>query len=177
VNTIKSVIGVLLICSAFVGPASLAGQDTDVSIAYAGSGFDLGDPDADGAALNIFMMDAKGAFGKSSMTLLSEFALDTDGSVSCPEGFPVPFDLVRFASTLTTANLDQLWGWYTSGYLCMTADLTQWVGETSGVYFGGTGRFQQATGEWTSSYSGANFDLDSGYRTISGVSEGTVTTP
>jgi hypothetical protein len=59
----------------------------------------------------------------------------------------------------------------------MTNDNMAWIGEAGGVYIGGTGRFQGATGEWTTEYSGANFDADSGYRTISGTIEGTVNTP
>ena len=176
-NTLKFFIGVLLLCGAFGAPACFAGNDTDISVSYAGSGFDLVDPDEDGYAINIFMTESKGTFGKSSMTVLSEFAPDTDSSVSCPAGFDLPFDLVRCVTTLTTANVDQLWGWYTGGYLCMTADHLQWVGQAGGVWIGGTGRFQQATGEWTTNYAGANFDLESGYRTITGTMEGSVTMP
>lgn len=156
-----------------------AGKDkvTDLSVTYAGAGFDLTDPNGDGYPINVFITEGKGTFGKSSLMVLSEFAEDTDSSVTCPEGFDQAFDLVRCVTTMTTPQVDQLWGWFTGGYLCMTSDNMAWVGEASGIYIGGTGRFQRATGEWTTEYSGANFDADSGYRTISGTIEGTVNTP
>jgi hypothetical protein len=175
-NTMKYLVGALLLGGALAAPACFADGDTDISITYAGTGFGLVDPDADGFSIGIMLTEAKGTFGKSGFTILYEFALDTDASVSCPAG-DLPLDLVRNVAILTTANLDQLWGWFTGGYLCVSPDMTRWVGGASGNWIGGTGRFQQATGEWTSSYSGANFDLESGFETISGTLEGTIIEP
>ena len=178
-NTSKCLAVALLLFGVLGAPTVFAGKDkvTDLSATFAGAGFDIVDPDADGYPINVFMTEVKGTFGKSSLIFLSEFAEDTDSSVTCPPGFEQAFDLVRCVTTLTTANVDQLWGWFTGGYLCMTNDNMAWVGGASGAYFGGTGRFQGATGQWSTEYSGANFDAESGYRTISGTIVGTVNTP
>lgn len=171
----KCFLAALFFCGMFVAPTCFAGKETDVNVTYAGAGFDLTDPDADGYAMNVFLTESKGTFGKSSFMVLSEFANPVYPHADCAVGF-MHFDLVRCVSTWTTANLDQLWGFYTDGYLCMNA-AGDWYGEASGTYNGGTGRFNMATGEWTTEYSGANFDHDSGYRTISGTVTGTVIEP
>jgi len=178
-NISRSLAVALLFFGAVGATDCFAGNDkvTELSAIFAGAGFNLSDPNQDGYPMNVFMTEVKGTFGKSSLMLLSEFAEDTDSSVTCPVGFDQAFDLVRGVTTMTTPQVDQLWGWFTSGFLCMTNDNMAWVGEASGVFIGGTGRFQGATGEWTTEYSGANFDADAGYRTISGTIEGTVDTP
>lgn len=178
-NISKCLAVALLFFGVLGATTCFAGKDkvTDLSVTYAGSGFNLTDPDEDGYPMNVFMTEVKGTFGKSSLMVLSEFAEDTDSSVTCPLEFPKAFDLVRCVTTMTTPHVDQLWGFFTGGYLCMTNDDMAWIGEAGGVYIGGTGRFHGATGYWTTEYSGANFDAESGYRNISGTIEGTINTP
>jgi hypothetical protein len=176
-NSIKGLLGLLLCCGWLFAPVTFAGGNTTVSIAYAGTGHDVGAKDEFGLALNWFENESVGTFGKSSSTILSKFAPDFDGTVSCPDEFPLAFDLVRCVTTVTTANLDQLYGIFTDGWLCMAEDRLSWIGAANGVWFDGTGRFDGASGAWTSEYSGDNLEAESGFRTIAGTFYGTLEMP
>lgn len=156
-NTIKYLIGALLLCGAFVAPGSFAGNDIDLQLAFAGSGYDLPNSDPDVTVMNFFVTDAKGTFGKSSITILSKFAFNPAPSFGCPAGFDLPFDLVGLATTMTTAHVDQLYGGLVDGWLCMTPDNMQWIGGVNGDWIGGTGRFEQASGTWVGDLCGIQF--------------------
>lgn len=173
-NTLKYLIGALLLCGAFVAPACFAGKDIELQLAFAGSGYNLPNPEADVTVINFFVTDAKGTLGKSSLTILSKFAFNPAPSFGCPAGFDLPFDLVGLATTQTTAHVDQLFGGLIDGWLCMTPDYLQWVGGVNGEWIGGTGRFEQASGAWSGTYAGFNFDAVTGYKTITGTIEGTL---
>jgi hypothetical protein len=169
----KSLVG-LLLCGVLMAPAGFAGGPTKLLVKYAGSGYDVSDKDAYGMAINILLTDTMGTFGDSTTSILSEFAPDMDDSVSCPSEYPLAFDLVRCMTTMTTAKLDMLYGVFTDGWLCMSLDQYEWIGEANGVYFDGTGRFKDATGTWSTEYLGNNLDADAGYRTITGTITGSL---
>jgi len=170
----KSLIGLLLLCGVFAAPSGFAKGPIHVSLKYSGAGYDVSEKDADNMAINILLNDGKGTFGPVNMAILSEFAVDTDASVSCPAEYPLAYDLVRAMTTMTAANLDMLYGTFIKGWLCMSADLYEWIGGVEGVWFDGTGKFKGATGVWSGQYLGNNLDEDSGFRTITGNISGTL---
>jgi hypothetical protein len=165
--------------SMLVGPITNA-ADQSFTYRYTGYGFDTatdvypaGEPD--GFPVNITNAVGKGS-GVALVAITAEFAPDLLGSVNCPDGYTVPFFLVYSSNVVTFADRSQTTGFSDNGWLCLTADLTAYVGAVEGFITGGTGRFAGATGEFESTFDGMNIDPFFGFRTIRGESRTTLWT-
>ena len=175
----KILIEMVLVLSmlAFVSPLAAKGGQP-VNLEYAGYGYDTSfEMEPDGFPANLTHARGKGTFGNSTVAITVEFYFDESQAVNCPEGYDLPFGVVpnnMWAFTITAANHDQVYGLFNTGYLCMTADHLHWVGETQGFYVGGTGKYVDASGEWTSSFQGMNLEPVTGFRSITGEVRGTL---
>jgi hypothetical protein len=159
----------------------LASGEKPVSINYAGFGYDTSNEVIeDGMPISLTQADGKGTFGNSSIAITVEFALTQDTIESCPADYPVHGWVVPenyWAVTITFPDLSQVFGFFNEGWICLTEDLRYYTGETHGIYYGGSGRFHGASGEWVSHWEGANLDPTIGFRSIKGDIKGILSLP
>lgn len=162
----------LLCMGILFAPLGSAGE-TSISARYAGSGWNTY---ADGFVpggfpVSLTVVAQKGTFGDADLVITTEWV--ANASVSCPDGYPVKVSLV-YASTVTTfADQSQLFGVAQSGWICGSPE-GGYLGEVSGAYVGGTGRFEGATGDFVSKFDGAYLEPNLEFRSIRGTVEGSV---
>jgi hypothetical protein len=164
----------VLLCFALLASPLASAAETPLQIKYAGFGFDtkIDGQVPDDQTVTLSQGRAEGSFGASEIAITAEFEL-VGVDDRCPTGYPLRFDLVYSATVLTFKDHSQLFGFSWNGWLCASAT-GGYVGEVYGVYAGGTGRFEDASGEFMSKYSGAYLDPSIGFRSIAGTAEGTV---
>lgn len=157
--------------SMLVGSLATA-ADQSVTYGYTGYGFDTATDTYPVDTPDGFPVSVTNAVGKGSgvtlVAITAEFAPDMLGSVTCPDGYTVPFFLVYSSTVSTFADRSQTTGFSDNGWLCLTSDLTAYVGAVEGYVTGGTGRFEGATGYFESTFDGMNIDPFFGFRTIRG---------
>lgn len=161
----------LVTAGMLVAPLATANEQS-FTYWYTGSGFDtatdtypVGEPD--GFPVSVTTAVGKGS-GVALVAITAEFAPDLLGSVTCPEGYTLPFVLVYSSNVATFSDRSQTTGFANDGWLCMTDDRISWVGHVEGFVTGGTGRFEGATGTFKSTFDGMNIDPFFGFRTIRG---------
>lgn len=168
---------------AMIAAASLAVADKGkpVYMKYAGYGHDTAvDFIPDGFPTNLTHAEGKGTFGRSTMVISSEFIQDESQMENCSEGYDLSFAVVPdnyWAFITTAADHSQVFGLFNSGWLCMTADMMRWEGQSQGFFVGGTGRYEGAEGTWVSTYQGVNLDPVTVLRSITGETTGTLYLP
>ena len=174
---IKLGLGVMLLLVPFLATASYA-KDVRISGKWAGSvvqvGFNL---NGDDVSANLIDAQIKGSFGMKSLDVLSEYA---PVGLCATEPDIWQFSFLYAKPVLTFANGDQLWGTMESGYMCMHSLTAEYAGDGYGIFTGGTGRFEGATGTFTVTYSGKNLTLLTlgfGFAPISGDIVGTLVLP
>jgi hypothetical protein len=165
-STIVACLGVLF------APISRAGE-TPISIRYAGSGWDTHVDGfvPDGSNVSLTTGTAQGTFGNSTITITTEWV--TDDTVTCPAAYPLKYSLIYSASILTFPEQSQLFGIAQSGWICATNEGV-YYGEVTGAYVGGTGRFENVTGDYVSKFDGAYLEPNLSFRSIRGTAEGRV---
>jgi hypothetical protein len=150
------------------------GDKVGETLAYAGSGFDTAaDPNEDGFPVGVYQVRGQGTFGRSEMSATAEFVPDAE--VECPadEGY-VGLSFVYGAITHTFADLSQLFGVGTQGWICFNPVSGHYFGYNKGDYVNGTGRFESDTmplepiGWWESTWDGWNLDPAVVYRSFRG---------
>jgi hypothetical protein len=165
--TLVACIGVLF------GPIAAAGE-RPTSISYVGFGYyTSADTNYDGFPVGLSLADANGSLGPARSAITSEWYISPR---VCREGYDLPFALVNSSFVLTFSDQSQLFGSSQDGWLCLNSTTGAHYGETVGVYNGGTGRFEGATGEWTTTFDGVSLDPSIGFRTIRGTGTGTLVT-
>ena len=155
-------------------------------IQWSGSGWDTSlDNFDDGYPVNITVAEARGSFGVSRIEVSCEFSADDLGDiegVECAEGYGTLLGVLYSAHVSTFENLDQLYGASNEGWMCVNMTTGHYYGEIHGGYAGGTGRFAQAEGWWSTTFEGQNLELPEavtglepvGFRSISGKMHGEV---
>lgn len=152
--------------------------DKDVRIVLVGTGEDTSfDPNQDGLPVGFSRGEFHGTFGNGTFTITSEFIVVPH---PCPAGHDIPLNVVKVSTIMTFSGKDQLFGGSTDGWMCVSSATGHYVGEIHGVTIGGTGRFEGATGEWTSTYDGFNqppvfVEPVVGFRSFQGEMVGTLT--
>jgi hypothetical protein len=159
-------------------PASQAGT-VSVASTYAGSGYDTAvDNFDDGLPVSLSFTQAKGSFGAQRLDISAEFY---PSDVDCRTGYSIEGGLVYSASVTTYADHSQNFGFSDSGWICVHPETGHYYGEVYGVYGGGTGRFEGASGEWISTFEGNNLEPAGlepvGFRTVVGTVKGTMVLP
>lgn len=172
---LHTAIAIFVLISAMASEAWAA----PISVTFAGTGYDTSvDNLGDGLPINISLGDAKGSFGASRVDISAEFfPLD----VECESGYEFEVGLLYAASAITFENQSQLFGFSNQGWMCINMSNGHYYGQAIGVYGGGTGRFEGATGEWVTDFDGFRLEPPGlspvGFRSISGVTKGNVELP
>lgn len=153
-------------------PAGLA-REAPISIRYAGSGWDTHVDGfvPDGSNVSLTTGTAQGTFGNSTITITTEWVIDE--TVNCPDAYPIKYSLIYSASVLTFPERSQLFGIAQSGWICATSGGV-YYGEVTGAYVGGTGRFENATGDYVSKFDGVYLEPNLSFRSIRGTAEGRI---
>lgn len=155
-----------------------------ISIRYAGTGFDTSyDNSDDGLPIDISIANAKGSFGAKRVEVAAEFMVPLQ-DFDCEPGYDVKLG-VSFAAPVTTfENFDQLLGFsWQGGWMCVNANTGHHYGHVEGIFTGGTGRFEGATGTWMTDFEGFNLEPawlipnPVGFRTFTGQFVGNVEFP
>lgn len=181
IRSMKIGVGAMLLALLFTWTTSYA-RDVPVSINWSGtftdSPIDVVD-DGAGLSANVIEAQASGSFGAKGVSVLTEF---TPGAFLCDEdgnGLPddgvLPLIMAYSKPVITFANGDQLWGSVTQGSACLSVLTGYFTGEAKGVYTGGTGRFEGASGSFVVPFWGKNLtiaELGVGYGAIQGEVKG-----
>lgn len=164
---------------AFVSPV-FAKDDLNVNVKFAGTGYNTTvELVEDGFPVNLTQARGKGTFGNSTIAITAEFEQDESVLENCPEGYVVPVAIVSipeqfWAMTITASDHSQVYGFFNEGWMCLTEDWEDWVGETYGVFLGGSGRYECASGDWVAHFQGKNLDSSIGFRSITGDMQGSL---
>ena len=165
----------LVACAGLLAaPVASAGEKV-IHTRYAGVGYDtVVDTNGDGLTVGLTLADQQGTFGQAQLAITSEwYVFPRD----CRDGYDLPFALVNSVALATFADQSQLFHFSTGGWICVSTTTGAYYGEVYGVYSGGTGRFAEATGTYTTRFEGQNLDPSIGFRSIRAISEGRLTTP
>ena len=179
---LRFLLGPVLLALLFVFTASYAGEKPIVA-AWEGTVIDTAinvvpaEPPAPDLLANFIDAQVSGSFGPASMGVLSEFTF----AGFCDAEETVLYLVMVYSKPITTfKNGDQLWGDITSGDMCLDTVTGEFSGSGQGLYTGGTGRFDGATGSFFVEFAGTNLTLPTlgvGYGVIYGRSEGTIDLP
>jgi hypothetical protein len=169
---------VALLFAPFMAATSHA-RDVPVKISYTGSIVPIPvDLNTDGSLATVVDAQSKGTFGASMSHIVTEW---TPTGGLCDDGY-VQFALIHSAAVVTFKNGDQLFGaGFGDGWMCLDLDPAGtgfFYGEAYGDFTAGTGRFEGASGSFTSPFTGNNTTLTSfgyGFGPIQGSFEGKVT--
>lgn len=158
----KAIFAVILGLGLLYSQASAA-DGRPIQWKYAGTGIDIDN-------VGFTQANGQGTFGNFALASTTDFetVLPTG---KCPDGY-TELSLVYSATSLTFADQSQVFGIAFYGWSCVAPD-GHYYGEFGGD-LGGTGRFEGATGEFTSPFSGVFLDPSVGFRSITGTVEGTV---
>ncbi len=165
----------LLACVGLLfAPVSIAG-DKVIAARYAGVGYDTSvDTNGDGLYVGITLADWQGTFGQAKLAITTEWYVFPR---ACRDGYDVPLALVNSAALITFADQSQLFAFSKDGWLCLSSSTGAYYGEVYGIYNGGTGRFTDATGSYTTKFEGQGLDPTIGFRSIRATIEGSLTKP
>lgn len=165
-----------LLLTPFMAATSYA-REVPVKISYTGSLVPVPvDLNADEIQATVVDAQSKGTFGASMSHIVTEWT-----PTGLCEGGYVQFSLIHAAVIVTFSNGDQLFGAGPgSGWMCLDLDPAgegYFYGEAYGDFTGGTGRFDGASGSFSSPFTGNNItitDFGYGFGPIHGSIEGTV---
>ena len=163
--------------------ATSSAKEVPIRIDYAGTLVPI-PVNLGGGPTGATMLDAQsnGSFGASMSHIITEWV---SGGGSCESDYPgYDYYMLLHASVVVTfSNNDQLFGtgayWNSdlSGWMCLNPDNGYFVGVAEGGFTGGTGRFEGASGSFSSPFSGYNltvFDFGFGSGPIQGTIEGRI---
>ncbi len=151
-----------------------------ISLRYTGTGWDTTvDNFDDGFPVTISIADAKGSHGASKVEITGEWMVGDFEGVDCEDYDE--FVLVFSASVATFVNQSQLFAFSDLGWMCLNTVSGHYYGKVFGIYNGGSGRFEGATGQWMTDYSGFFLEPPTlktiGFRSITGSVKGNVDLP
>jgi len=172
---IEAFAATLLACVGLLfAPVSIAG-DKVIAARYAGVGYYTSvDTNGDGLNVGITIADWQGTFGQAQLAITTEWFVFPR---ACRDGYDVPLALVNSAALATFADQSQLFAFSRNGWLCLSSSTGAYYGEVYGIYNGGTGRFMDATGSYTTKFEGQSLDPTIGFRSIRATIEGSLTNP
>jgi hypothetical protein len=188
-TTSKTVLKGALVALALSLASTGAAWAAPIHVTWTGSGWDTHvDNLEDGWPVNLISAMATGSFGAKRAEIATEFyvADPEDFDITCKPGYDMFFGIVLSTSVVTFEAHDQLFAFSNSGWMCLSTAMElngHFYGEAYGVYGGGTGRFNGATGEWMTTFEGNNLEMPEavsglipvGFRAISGEIKGHVT--
>jgi hypothetical protein len=146
---------VALLLAPFMVATSYA-REVPIKISYTGSIVPIPvDVDDDEAVATVVDAQSKGSFGASMSHIVTEWT----PTGLCDDGY-VQFALIHSAVVMTFSNGDQLYGAGPgNGWMCLDLDPAGdgfFYGEAYGDFTDGTGRFEGASGSFSSPFTGNN---------------------
>lgn len=163
------ILGALFYIGVLLAPIGVAGEEA-VSVRYDGIVFaTAADSNDDGYPMNVTQARAQGTFGDAVLWVAAEWIKH---SRECPEGFDLSLGLVNDSFAYTLADLSQVFGSASDGWLCMNSVSGAYFGEVAGIYKGGTERYKEASGEYVSKFEGITLDPTVGFRSVHGTVKG-----
>jgi hypothetical protein len=134
------------------------------------------DTNNDTLSVGLTQANGQGTFGNFALASTTEFTPITPTG-RCPDY--TELSLVYSATVLTFADQSQLFGIANAddGWARLNMSTGQYFGEIDGDYEGGTGRFEGATGEFTTTFQGVILDPAVNFESITGTAEGTFNRP
>lgn len=135
------------------------------------------DSNGDDMTAGLALGETKGSPGSGQLRGTIEFApplppgVGTDCSAT-----ELQFNLVAGGSVQTFADLSQLFFENTSGYFCLDLDTGAATSVTEGIYTGGTGRFEGASGSATVAVT-VGLDVAADISVVNGTIVGTLVLP
>jgi hypothetical protein len=170
---------VLVVLTITFGLSSVCqAQAMDYKATYNGTVLDTSfDTNADGSLVDVVRGSGKGTFGQSDSVVVTEFLpLGVTGECESEDDFRLMVIDNRGVTTYSKGEQLILLG--TDGYLCLDFATGEYEGMASGTFDGGTGRFENAYGDWESRFSGRNLTfpvgLPYGFGSINGLTTGTL---
>jgi hypothetical protein len=171
----KAIFAVIL-CLGLLPSQASAADGTPIQMKYAGTGINTAvDTNSDGFHVGLTQANGQGTFGNFALASTTEFTPITSTG-RCPTG-NIELSLVYSATVQTFADQSQAFAIANDGWSCLNMSTGQYFGEIDGDYVGGTGRFEGATGEFTTPFNGVILDPAVGFESITGTIEGTVNRP
>jgi hypothetical protein len=182
-SAIKRVFGTaltVLLIGLLFAPVAQA-KDVPIYIEYTGTGHDLLHPGfGDLTPDNIVLADAKGSFGAKSTAIVVNFGAPPAIDDPCKAGYT--FLGIEYARAVTSfKDGSQLFATVIPGagsYMCVNFDTGHYYGIATGVFIGGNGRFEGASGPFESPFDGYNLTSaamgEYPFRSIKGWFDGTV---
>ncbi|MDH3614410.1 MAG: hypothetical protein OES10_14170 [Gammaproteobacteria bacterium] len=140
----------IAVCAGLI--LSGAAQAGDIKIDQRFSGVShptMVDTNGDEAFASTFSFQLKGSPGKATIQSVGEFTAFAPGD--CPDG-GLRSDLIQQSFVETFKDLSMLFFVTTTGHTCFNLSTFEIGGELSGIITGGTGRFEGATGSWTTKF-------------------------
>lgn len=135
----------------------------------------------DGLFVDMIYAQGRGSFGPSLITILTEFmdATPPPQHDFCTQPWNRYLVIAHSNGVTTFKNGDQLYFFINpgEGWMCLDFSDSSYTGATHGYYNGGTGRFENASGEFTTPFDGRNMtamQLGIGFGSIYGEIVGTV---
>lgn len=162
-------------CAAALAAGAAVAGEQSLRISFAGTGFDTAvDTNYDMFPVQLSHAAMKGSFGAADLVITTEWE---PGSVVCPAGYDLPLTLVNSALVITSPDQSQVFGFSEDAYMCVNTTNGLYLGEMSGIYNGGTGRYEGAGGEWKVTFTGATLDPPIGFRSVLGEGMGRLVLP
>jgi hypothetical protein len=138
---------IIALCAGLIvsGVALAGGKKLDQQFSGRGHATMI-DTNGDGTFAAAINFESRGSPGPSSFLAMGEFTAFTPGD--CPGGVPRA-DLVQESFVQTFRDLSMLFYEATAGHICFDPITTEVNCDIEGIFTGGTGRFEGATGPWT----------------------------
>ena len=168
-----------LLASAFLMPVAQA-DEVPIQFSYTGTGFDIPvfDYTVDPYPSNLVQGPTTGSFGPSHSLIMTKFEYIDD--TTCGEGVYY-FRIIYGASVITFKDGSQLWGYVIPGPdsdMCLDPATGAFEGQATGIFAGGSGRFENVGGNFVQVFDGLNLTSAQlghvGFRSIKGTTTGTL---
>jgi len=184
-NRLLVCIGASLLAVILVASTSNA-DDVELKTRFSGTTAEIAiDINDDGLTATRGDFQAKGTFGRSVMACVTEWEVPADEPpFPCPPEFFVKLTLVHAATAppgtfqqscvATFEDQSQLVSLASGGGMCLNPFTGEAGGQITGTYSGGTGRFEDATGTYVTTFSAAQVMWEVGFSLVYGESVGTI---
>ena len=144
---------IIALCAGLV--LSGAAQSGEMSINQRFSGVahpTMVDANTDGAFANVISFQVKGSPGKATILAFGEFT--PPAITACAPSGGGQTDLVQQSFVETFSDLSMLFFEVETGHTCFNIATSEITVELTGIITGGAGRFEGATGSWTTESEG-----------------------
>ena len=164
---------VLAVCAGLMLSGVAQSGDIKINQRFSGVGHaTMVDTNGDGLFATSFSFDTKGSPGRSTILSMGEFT--GFDAADCPDGLPTSH-VVQQSFVQTFNDLSMLYYLTTAARVCFNPATSEINCELEGIFVGGSGRFEGATGSWEVACE--IFPVGETVRATTGTMTGTVKVP